>query len=338
MLGYANSAAVIPIQETYTMRYLGLALRVLPDIQCVLKELSHVQNNPGQVNSQKSYVIMRRLYGISGGYLFTLLNKYISIRSASKSKFPGGLKKLPAQDPHVLHQLIEMDCYSIEDPSQTGKIGEFVNTNMGRIEISENDIFANKEIAALVTKEVWVNEARSVIGTEPVAIGLSGWWSKPTTKDNSALSKAAQLWHRDLDRVRDIKFFFYATDVNADNGPFEYIADSHLPSHRAFSLNDGRFDDSWVQSRYPKGAVSMVGKAGDVFMVDTQGIHRGRPVERGLRCVLQLYFSSSTFGAEFQYQPRIRLDKRWPSYSVWEAAIKREPKVWKTLFGATSAQ
>jgi hypothetical protein len=301
-----------------------------------MKELARVQMNPGQVNSQDSYFIMRRLYGISGGYLFALLSKCISMRSASKRKFRGGLKKLPAQDPDILNQITEMDCYSSEDPSRIGKINDFLNTNLGRIEISENDIFASKQIAELVTKEMWVNEARSVIGIEPVAIGLSGWWSKPTNKDKSVLSNAAQLWHRDLDRVRDIKLFFYATDVNEENGPFEYVTDSHLPSHRAFSLYDGRFDDSWVQSRYPHGAVSMIGKAGDVFMVDTQGIHRGRPVEKGMRCLLQLYFSSSTFGAEFQYQPRIRLDKRWPSYTVWEAAIKRDPKVWTTLFGSRS--
>jgi hypothetical protein len=48
----------------------------------------------------------------------------------------------------------------------------------------------------------------------------------------------------------------------------------------------------------------------------------------------RLYFSCSTFGAEFQYQPRILLDKTWPSYAVWEAAIKREPKVWTSLFGS----
>jgi hypothetical protein len=182
---------------------------------------------------------------------------------------------------------------------------------------------------------MWVNEARSVIGPEPIAVGLSGWWSKPTSGDRLTLSKAAQLWHRDLDRLRDVKFFFYATDVNEQNGPFEYVTNSHLPSPRAFSRIDGRLDDSWVQARYPNSAVSMAGRAGDVFMVDSHGIHRGKPVQQGLRCVLQLYFSSSTFGAEFQYQPRIRLDETWPSHPVWEAAIKQEPKTWKSLFLAS---
>jgi hypothetical protein len=73
----------------------------------------------------------------------------------------------------------------------------------------------------------------------------------------------------------------YATDVEGENGPFEYIPGSHLPSLRAASLNDGRYDDRWLQSRYPVGVLSMLGKSGDVFMVDTQGIHRGKPAERG---------------------------------------------------------
>jgi hypothetical protein len=316
------------------MSYLSRSMQLLPDIRCVLRELASVQANPGKVNSIDSYFRMRKLYGMSGGYLFTLFNKYVSIRSAAKKQFPCGLKKLPTQDPRILQLITQMNCYSAEDPSKIGKIGDFLDANTGRIEICEEDLFSNAQITDLITNELWVNEARAVIGTEPVAIGLSGWWSKPTNRDERTLSKAAQLWHRDLDRVRDIKFFFYATDVNEANGPFEYITDSHLPSLRAFTLNDGRFDDSWVKSRYPQGAISMVGKAGDVFMVDTQGIHRGRPVERGLRCLLQLYFSSSTFGAEFQYQPRILLDKTWPSYAVWEAAIKREPKVWTSLFGS----
>ena len=315
------------------MSYVSQSLRLLPEMQRVLRELISVQANPGQINSRNSYFTMRQLYGISGGYLFTLLNKCVSLRSVSKRKFRGGLKKLPAQDPNVLRLITEMNCYSADNPGEIGKISDFLHVNAGRIEICEEDIFSNKQIVELVTQDIWVNEARSVIGTDPLAIGVSGWWSKATDKDQGTLSKAAQLWHRDLDRVRDIKLFFYATDVDAGNGPFEYVRDSHLPSLRAITLNDGRFDDSWVKSRYPQGATSMVGKAGDVFMVDTQGVHRGRPVETGLRCLLQLYFSCSTFGAEFQYQPRIRLDKGWPSYPVWEAAIKREPKVWTSLFG-----
>jgi hypothetical protein len=277
---------------------------------------------------------MRRLYGISGGYLFSLLNKYASVQCVSKKKFSVGLKRLPPQNPGVLQQLMEMACYPSVSPRNIGKINAFLDLNVGRIEICEQEIFANRRIAELVTNPMWVNEARSVIGPEPMAIGLSGWWSKATDGDKSTLSNAAQLWHRDLDRLRDIKFFFYATDVNEENGPFEYVTNSHLPSPRAFSRNDGRLDASWVQVRYPhpQGAVSMLGRAGDVFMVDGHGIHRGKPVQQGLRCVLQLYFSSSSFGAEFQYQPRIRLDQKWPSYRVWEAAIKQEPRTWKSLF------
>jgi Phytanoyl-CoA dioxygenase (PhyH) len=275
---------------------------------------------------------MRNLYVISGGYLFESLNRYVANKAVPKPKFQSGIKALPTQDITVLKHLIHMNCFAPDKSERIGAIDNFLDVDVGTVRINPLELFACKPIAELVTHELWLSEAQKIIGSNPIAVGVDAWWSKPTSKSKIILSDAAQLWHRDLDRLRDVKIFFYATDVNDENGPFEFVEGSHLPSLSAFSMNQGRYDEKWVQSRYPRRPISMTGKAGTTFIVDTNGIHRGRPVEHGLRCILELYFSSSLFGAEFQYQPRLGLDPSWPSYPVWNGALNRYPTTWGSLF------
>jgi hypothetical protein len=313
--------------------------RLLRDIPFLLYELNRNRVDNRYVNSVRSYYTMRKLYYLTGGYSVEGFTKFLSANRHPKSAFASGIKCFPRQDPHVLEQLTRMKCYvrgnicEREGPRAYGSVADLLSSSAGRIEVSDEEIFANREIAELITSGPWLNQAREVLGVEPVAVGLTAWWSVPTSREEDVLSEAAQMWHRDIDRLREIKVFFYATDVGPDNGPFEFIEGSHLPSLRAFSLRDGRFSDSEIQSRYPASQViTMTGGAGDAFMVDTQAFHRGKPVEKGIRCLLQLYFSSRIFGAEFLYRPRISLNPSWPSYLIWKRAIDESPITWAPLF------
>jgi hypothetical protein len=297
-------------------------------------ELFRQRQNPNYINSAQSYFLMRTLYVISGGYLNELLNWFVFRKKLPKTWLMSGIKTLPRQDVRVLHEITEMPCFILGKPERTGPISDFRSVDVGAVQICEKDLFASAGIAEFVTRERWLDEARQVIGIDPIVVGVHGWWSKPCTKHQ--LSDAAQMWHRDLDRLRDVKIFFYVTDVNEENEPFEYVTGSHLPSFAAFSRSDGRLADSWVQKRYPNRAISMKGPAGTAFLADTHGIHRGCPVQRGMRCALQLYYTSFLFGAEFQYQPRIPLNPNWPSFPLWKAAIDRSRRTWAPLFDPSS--
>src|SRR5438105_38688 len=313
--------------------YAGVAVTLCRGIPELCRELARARKDRAYVNSEASYALMRLLYVMSGGYLFRLLERYISPSALPKTRFRAGFTKLHLDDCAALTKLFDMQCYSQMQPARRGKIGDFVKDPMGRIEIDQADLFASRELAELATSSLWKEAARAILGTKPIAVLLVAWWSKPSDGSARMLSESAQAWHRDIDRLRELKFFFYATDVALENGPLEYVQCSHLPSFRALSTNHGRCTDTWVRKRYPGGFVSMTGKAGDVFIVDTQGLHRGRPVERGMRCVLQLEFSSSVFGAEFQYRPRLPLRETWPSYPAWRKALEDDPDAWAPLFG-----
>ena len=50
------------------------------------------------------------------------------------------------------------------------------------------------------------------------------WYTVP--QDTSSERKASQLWHFDFDDKHLLKAFLYLRDVDADTGPFEYVAGS----------------------------------------------------------------------------------------------------------------
>src|SRR4051812_22256270 len=103
-------------------------------------------------------------------------------------------------------------------------------------------------------------------------------------------------WHRDAHGFQ-FKSILYLSDTGEDNGPFEFLPGSHkqwraaldtalgglpaAPSSRYEpALVDRMVRRLWLQRRhYPA-------KAGTVLLVNTSGIHRGRPLRSGCRYAL----------------------------------------------------
>ena len=126
------------------------------------------------------------------------------------------------------------------------------------------------------------------------------WWSAPfKSNEEKVRSKAAQLYHFDMDRIKFIKFFFYLSDVNTHNGPHCYIKSSH--KNIPISLRrDGRFSDKEIFSEYPENyLVEITGQKGSILAVDTRGFHKGKPVEQGERLLLLIEFTNSLFGKTY---------------------------------------
>ena len=73
-----------------------------------------------------------------------------------------------------------------------------------------------------------------------------------------------------------------------------------LGSHRRLPRDlrqDRRYGDDEVLRHYPADRVrTITGPRGLVFAADTRGLHKGAPLERGERLILQLQFSNSSFG------------------------------------------
>jgi len=109
-------------------------------------------------------------------------------------------------------------------------------------------------------------------------------------------------WHRDSMFERQFKAIIYLSDVGPDNGPFQYLVGSNTRRSVLDTLrytrgksNLKRFEDEDIDGicrANPSAVRTITGSAGDVILVDTRGIHRGRPIEAGVRYTLTNYYTA----------------------------------------------
>jgi hypothetical protein len=107
-------------------------------------------------------------------------------------------------------------------------------------------------------------------------------------------------WHRDSPFNHQFKGICYLNDVHEDNGPFQYIKRSHQKLNVLSSYLRGLFSPG--QSRFTTDEVNAYcqsarlkvsnihGSSGTLILADTKGIHRGKPLDNGVRYVLFCYF------------------------------------------------
>ena len=140
--------------------------------------------------------------------------------------------------------------------------------------------------------------AQEYLGPAPVLDLLTMWWSTAACKDVD-LSKAAQLYHFDLDRLKFLKFFIYLSDVDTYNGPHCYIEKSHKIKPKQLR-RDGRILDEELKALYPASDFKEItGPKGTILAVDTSGFHKGKPLEKGERLLFQMEFATSMFGQNY---------------------------------------
>lgn len=114
-------------------------------------------------------------------------------------------------------------------------------------------------------------------------------------------------WHRDTSNQRQLKFILYLSDVDDDNGCFQYITSSHKLRMKLKSKSV--LNNSIVEQRYTHDDAilisqklglklkSFVGQKGTLIVADTSGIHRGKPMKSGIRYAITNYMSEKPFGA-----------------------------------------
>ncbi len=163
------------------------------------------------------------------------------------------------------------------------------------------DLVNNKDIQSLIMDPVFINIARNYLGCEPIFDFPAMWWSTSFLKEAS--SEAAQLYHFDMDRIKWLKIFIYLTDVNPDTGPHRYIRGSHLPGKKPANLlkrGYARIPDSDLKGHYTKeDFIEVCAPAGTVFAGDTKCWHKGTPLKKDHRLVLEFQYTDSMFGAKY---------------------------------------
>lgn len=185
-------------------------------------------------------------------------------------------------------------------PAKTGLTRSlYVRDNIlsPRYEFSEQAILNFPLIQKITSDQNLFSIAQEYLACEPIQDLTAMWWSAAYSKDAS--SEAAQLYHFDMDRFKFIKFFFYLTDVDTNNGPHCYVRGTHksMPDQ---VWRDGRIQDADVAKNFAaEDVLEIQGKKGTIMAVDTRGLHKGKVLNHGERLLLQVEFTNSLFGASY---------------------------------------
>jgi hypothetical protein len=166
---------------------------------------------------------------------------------------------------------------------------------------SEAALLDNPAVQKLISDPSILSLAQSYLQVPPILDIVTMWWS--TAFASEASSEAAQLYHFDMDRIRWLKFFFYLTDVGPKTGPHCFVAKSHKRKGQPLHLLKRgyvRIPDEDIEAYYPADDIKEItGRRGTIFVADTRGFHKGKPVAEGDRLVLQFEFCNSLFGGVY---------------------------------------
>ena len=105
------------------------------------------------------------------------------------------------------------------------------------------------------------------------------WYTVPQPAEAERV--ASQLWHYDFDDKHLLKAFLYLDDVDAQTGPFEYVAGSQPggPYHRVRPwkpMGFGRVPEDEVKRAVPEDAIrTFTAPRGTIIFCNTSGLHRG---------------------------------------------------------------
>ncbi|MFL5965576.1 MAG: hypothetical protein ACJ747_03400 [Gaiellaceae bacterium] len=105
------------------------------------------------------------------------------------------------------------------------------------------------------------------------------WYTVAQPRDAGRV--ASQLWHYDFDDKHLLKAFLYLADVDAETGPFEYVAGSQPggPYHgvRPWKpMGYGRVPETDVERAVASDAIrTFTAPRGTLIFCNTSGLHRG---------------------------------------------------------------
>jgi hypothetical protein len=147
------------------------------------------------------------------------------------------------------------------------------------------DIVAAPYLLDLANDQGILDIVGRFLGCKPTIGYMAAWWSYPTGLG----PQQAENYHRDVDDLRFVKLFVYLTDVTAKTGPHKYVLRSSGDPRMA---KVGRFTDEEVEATFGAQNVrSMTSRAGEGFLEDTYGFHKGQPVQAGHRLLFQVVYT-----------------------------------------------
>ena len=162
-----------------------------------------------------------------------------------------------------------------------GKLKKEFRTNI-------TDLY-DKELLLKFSKNKFIDEIVSqYFGFSPSLRNISVWIDTPNEKSENPV--ATQIFHRDFDDIKLIKIFLYLNNVNAENGPFEFISGSHKKPW----LNYKNINNEEILRKFDKqDLISAIGKKNTLIFADTNGFHHGKKLVTSYRVMLTISFTSN---------------------------------------------
>jgi hypothetical protein len=100
-------------------------------------------------------------------------------------------------------------------------------------------------------------------------------------------------WHYDNEGPGFLKFFCFLTDIDIGTGAHHFIEGSHQPTKPPKFAKSAFYGNEALLAQYGAENERIArGRAGTILAEDTMGFHRGSPLDRGYRLLMQFEFSS----------------------------------------------
>ncbi len=169
--------------------------------------------------------------------------------------------------------------------------------------IHENLLLNNPLIQDIICDPYLISISQNYFRSQPIFAAVNMWWSTNFKKEPDKY--AAQMFHFDLDGTKWLKCFVYLTDVNSLNGPHTFVKKSHknkgIPWH--FRKNGyERISDQKIYKYYGRENVcELIGKKGDLIIEDSRGYHKGKPVLKDDRLILEIQFTDTLLYKKLNY-------------------------------------
>lgn len=177
---------------------------------------------------------------------------------------------------------------------------------------SAQDVIDTNSFHKILFDPSLIQFSQNYLNSYPVIDNVSAWWSFPAAKPDK---NAAQWWHFDLERPKWLKFFFFLTDCTAETGAHCFVKGSHKNNGVKWSLRKkgySRLSDQEIEKNYKKDEIiTLTAKKGSLLVEDTRGLHKGLNLTQDHRFLIQVQYSSSTFGGKiekFKF-PQIKQEK-----------------------------
>lgn len=168
---------------------------------------------------------------------------------------------------------------------------EYITT---RYEYQLKDLLNNPDIFNLLLQEDFSEISKQYFNSKALLSNLNMWWTTPIKEEFDRYT--GQVFHIDIDRSQALLFIIYINDVDENNGPHIYVQNTHQSKPLCF-LQDRRMNPQELEDYYSKeNMIEITGKKGTVFVIDSLGFHRGKPLDTNNRLALKYEYSVDGFG------------------------------------------